>query len=322
MIAPEQLGWGELVERHPDWEEAEQELVVRACRRMGISQAVAPSTFPLELADRLRAAGVELNVDRRLFERRRRVKNSDELAGIERAQRAAEAAMAAAAELLRAGEPAGGVVRIEGEALTSERVKEVIAGALADHPVTCEEPIVAHGVQVAVGHEHGSGPIAPGEPVVIDLWPRDTASACFTDMARTFVVGTVPDEIRHWHSLCREALQRATAAIHPGVNAREVYEVVCDLFHQHSLPTQLSSPPGEILREGFPYSLGHGVGLEVHEAPTLGRPRGYELVAGDVIAVEPSLCRPDIGGVQIEDLVRVTDDGAETITRYAYDLEP
>src|SRR6266542_47251 len=83
VIGPEQLGWDELVERHADWEEAEQELVVRACRRMGITAAAAPSAFPLELADRLRAAGIDLTVDRHLFERRRRAKNSEELAGIE-----------------------------------------------------------------------------------------------------------------------------------------------------------------------------------------------------------------------------------------------
>jgi len=322
VIAPEQLGWDELVERHEDWEEAEQELVVRACRRMGIGEAVAPSSFPLELGDRLRAAGVDLRVDRRLFETRRRVKNASELSGIERAQRAAEAAMGAAAALLRTAESAGGQLLLDGEPLTSERLKEAIAGALADHPVTCEEPIVSHGPQIAMGHDHGSGPIAAGEPVVIDLWPRDTESGCHTDMARTLVVGTPADEIGHWHRLCREALQRAVAAIRPGVNAREVYEGVCEFFHEHSLPTQLSSPPGEILREGFAYSLGHGVGLEVHEAPTLGRLRGYELVAGDVVAVEPSLMRPDLGGVQIEDLVRVTEDGAETLTRYPYELEP
>jgi Xaa-Pro aminopeptidase len=112
------------------------------------------------------------------------------------------------------------------------------------------------------------------------------------------------------------------AAIRPGAGGRELFEIVCDLFAEHSLPTQLSKPAGETLREGFNHSLGHGVGLEVHEEPSLGRTRGDVLVAGDVLAVEPGLYRPDIGGVRLEDLVLVTDTGAETITRYAYDLEP
>jgi Xaa-Pro aminopeptidase len=318
----DELGWDELVQSHEDWDDAHLELTVRACERLGISDALVPGRFPLELADRLRAAGVELAADRHLFEGRRRVKSAAELEGIDRAQRAAEAGVAAAAELLRAADPADGTLRLGGEALTCERLKAAIADALSSHPVTCEEPIVAHGPQTAIGHDHGSGPIAPGEPVVIDLWPQDRTSACFTDMARTFVVGEVPDEIRDWHALCLDALGRAKAAIRPGVKGRAVFEVVCDLFHEHSLPTQLSKEPGEALREGFFHSLGHGVGLEVHEAPALGRPRGDELVAGDVVAVEPGLYRPDIGGVQIEDLVRVTDDGAETITEYPYELAP
>jgi Xaa-Pro aminopeptidase len=322
VIQPEQLGWDELVERYADWEDAEQELVVRACRRMGIGEAVAPATFPLELADRLRAAGVELTGDHRAFEQRRRAKTEPELAGIERAQRAAEAAMTAAAELLRAAEPADGVVQAGGEPLTSERLRDAMYAAMSSHPVTCEEPIVAHGPQAAIGHERGSGPIAPSEPVVIDLWPRDTESACFADMTRTFVVGDVPEEIRQWHSVCEEALERAKAAIRPGANGRDPFEAACELFHEHGLPTQLSKDPGVTLTEGFNHSLGHGVGLQVHEAPSLGRTRGYELVPGDVLAVEPGLYRPDIGGVRLEDLVVVTEKGAETITRYPYVLQP
>jgi Xaa-Pro aminopeptidase len=321
VIQPEQLGWDELVERHDDWEDAEQELVVRACRRMGIGEALVPAGFPLELADRLRAAGVELVADHRAFEQRRRAKTQAELAGIERAQRAAEDAMAAAAGLLREATPVDGALHAGDAPLTSERLKEAIYEALARHPVTCEEPIVAHGPQGAMGHERGSGPIAPSEPVVIDLWPQDTESACFADMTRTFVVGDVPDEISKWHSLCEDALRRAKDVIRPGANAREPFEAVCELFQEHGFPTQLSKEAGSTLTEGFNHSLGHGVGLEVHEAPSLGRTRGYELVAGDVLAVEPGLYRPDIGGVRLEDLVVVTEDGCETLTRHPYALE-
>jgi Xaa-Pro aminopeptidase len=76
-----------------------------------------------------------------------------------------------------------------------------------------------------------------------------------------------------------------------------------------------------VLKDGFYHSLGHGVGLEVHEQPTLGRGPG-ELVAGDVIAVEPGLYRHGYGGCRLEDLVHVTEDGAEVLTDYPYDLTP
>jgi Xaa-Pro aminopeptidase len=106
------------------------------------------------------------------------------------------------------------------------------------------------------------------------------------------------------------------------MTGRDVFEVVCNYFAEHGQPTQLTKEAGETLEEGFNHSLGHGVGLEVHEAPSLGRTHGEELVAGDVLAVEPGLYRPDIGGVRLEDLVLVTNTGAETLTRYAYGLEP
>lgn len=322
VIQPEQLGWDELIERHEDWEDAEQELVVRACRRMGIADAMVPASFPLELGDRMRAAGIELAADHRAFEQRRRAKTESELTGIGRAQRAAEAAMTAAAGLLRRAEPANGALNVDGEVLTSERLKAAIYDALSSHPVSCEEPIVAHGPQGAVGHERGSGPIAPSEVVVIDLWPQDTESACFADMTRSFLVGEVPEEIGRWHSLCEQALARAKEAIRPGANGRDPFELVCELFGQHGYPTQLSKEAGSTLREGFNHSLGHGVGLQVHEAPALGRTRGYELVPGDVLAVEPGLYHPDIGGVRLEDLVLVTEHGCETLTSYPYALEP
>jgi Xaa-Pro aminopeptidase len=95
---------------------------------------------------------------------------------------------------------------------------------------------------------------------------------------------------------------------------------VCELFQEHGFPTQLNKDPGKPLEDGFFHSLGHGVGLEVHELPGLGR-TGEELVAGDVLAVEPGLYRKGFGGCRLEDLVLVTDDGAEVLTNFPYDLK-
>ena len=101
----------------------------------------------------------------------------------------------------------------------------------------------------------------------------------------------------------------------------DVFTLVCELFHEAGQPTQLSKQPGEVLEDGFYHGLGHGVGLEVHEAPSLGRAPGA-MVAGDVVTVEPGLYRHGYGGVRLEDLVLVTEDGAENLTEYPYDLEP
>jgi Xaa-Pro aminopeptidase len=167
----------------------------------------------------------------------------------------------------------------------------------------------------------GSGPIAPGEPVVIDMWPRDAESACFADMTRTFVVGEAPAELRQYHELTLESLARSRRAVRPGVEGRELHRVSCEPYEEAGLPTQRSKKPGQVLEDGFYHSLGHGVGLEVHEAPPLGRGPGV-LVAGDVITLEPGCYRRGFGGCRLEDLVLVTEDGCEVLTDFPYDLEP
>jgi Xaa-Pro aminopeptidase len=98
-------------------------------------------------------------------------------------------------------------------------------------------------------------------------------------------------------------------------------EIACDLFHEHGYPTQLNKQPGEVLESGFFHGLGHGVGLEVHEKPSLSR-TGHDLVVGDVITLEPGLYRAGFGGVRLEDILVVTDGGAELVTDYPYDLTP
>jgi Xaa-Pro aminopeptidase len=230
--------------------------------------------------------------------------------------------MRAAAELLRRAEPNGAGLRVDGEALTCERVKEAIRNAVARAGASAgEELIVAHGAQSASGHEMGSGPIQAGEPVVIDLWPRDRESACFADMTRTFVVGDAPDELRRYHDLTRESLARSMAAVRSGAAAREIFKVSCQPYEEAGLPTLLTKAPGQVLTDGYFHSLGHGVGLEVHEAPTLGRAPD-QLMAGDVITLEPGCYRQGFGGCRLEDLVLVTEGGAELMTDFPYDLEP
>jgi Xaa-Pro aminopeptidase len=317
----EEFGWDELVAKGLPREEVDLELALRAVQEWGVSSAVVPSAFPLELADRLRAKGVELTVDRDFFLRRRRVKTEAELAGIRRAQSGADAAMGAARDLLSSAEARNGDLVVEGEPLTCERVKLEIQRVFGERGLASDEFIVSHGPQSAVGHDMGSGPIAPGESIVIDLWPRDRESACYADMTRTFVVGEVSDELREYHRLVYDALQRSLEDVRAGVEGRSVFERVCELFHEAGQPTQLSKKPGEVLDSGFYHGLGHGVGLEVHEQPWLGRSPG-ELVAGDVVTLEPGLYRHGYGGVRLEDLAVVTDDGCENLTDFPYDLTP
>ena len=318
----EEFGSDELIGSGRSYQEIQREIPVRAVKAFGVTSAVVPETFPLWLADLLREEGVELAVDGLFFDERRRVKTAAELAGIRRAQRAAEAGMDAARALFRQAAQNGDGLVVDGEALTVERVKTAMAQAFAAHGSSADDFIVAPGPQGAVGHDMGSGPIRAGVPIVIDVWPRDNETACFADMTRTFVIGDVPDDVARWHALCKQALDAAVADIRDGADGRAIYDTTCDIFEAAGEPTQRTKEAGRTLADGFFHGLGHGVGLEVHEQPGLGLTAKNALRAGDVVTVEPGLYRQGFGGVRLEDLVLVTEQGAENLTRYPYDLAP
>jgi Xaa-Pro aminopeptidase len=322
VLSYQELGLDDLLASGLSRNEILLELTLRACRSLGVRSAVVPATFPLEVADHLRANDIQVAVDRKLFETRRRAKTEAELAGIRRAQRAAEAGMEAARDLLRRAEERNGSLVLDGEPLTCERIKGAVAEAFAEHDAAADDFTVSHGAQTAAGHERGSGPIAPREPILIDLFPRDRASSCYADMTRTYVVGLPPPHLGEYHRLCLEALELALAGTRPGVFGSELFAETCHLFEQHGYATLLSNEPGKQLQEGFSHGLGHGVGLELHEKPTLTVVRDDPLVAGDVISLEPGLYRQGYGGCRLEDLVLVTEDGVENLTDFPYDLEP
>jgi Xaa-Pro aminopeptidase len=317
----EEFGYDELLAQGLPRHEVLMRTLVDGVQRVGVTDAVVPHDFPVELADRLRDAGVKLTPDHDFFAQRRRVKNETELDGIRRAQRGTEAGMAAARDMLSAAEPSNGTLVLDGEPLTSERLKAKIIEVFNEHNLVSDEMIVAIGSQAASGHDMGSGPIAPGQAVVIDLFPRDRETGCYADMTRTFVVGDISDELAEYHRLVHDALMKSIAAVRAGEQGSDVFRLVCDVFHDAGYPTQLSKQPGEVLASGFFHGLGHGVGLEVHEPPWLSRDPST-LVAGDVITLEPGLYRQGWGGVRLEDLVLVTEDGAENLTKFAYDLTP
>jgi Xaa-Pro aminopeptidase len=316
----EEFGSDEIRRSGVDIHTAAIQLAVRIAEGLRLEDATVPRNFPLGIADALRAAGVALTVDQKLFDDRRRRKNEKELAGIRRAEKAAEAGIDVARDLLRRADRSNGSLSVDGQRLTCELLKERIQTVFLAHGALAEEMIVSHGPQTAVGHDMGSGEIAADDVVILDLFPIDLESACYADITRTFTIGEVPDEIRQWHDLCREALELAVAEIKPGVDGGALHRLVSEFFAERGFPTQLTKAEGEVLRDGFYHGLGHGVGLEVHESPGLGM-LGEELVAGDVITIEPGLYRYGFGGVRVEDLLLVTDDGYERLTDCPYDLE-
>jgi Xaa-Pro aminopeptidase len=183
-----------------------------------------------------------------------------------------------------------------------------------------DEILIHSGDACLQGHDVGRGPIAPGESCIIDCFPRDRRTGAYTDMTRTFVPGEPSADLVRLHADCRQALEIARDAIAPGRD--DAFARVAQFFEERGWPTQRTHRDDTPLREGFFHSLGHGVGLEVHEAPSLGR-RSEALAVGDVVAVEPGLYFAGVGGVRLEDTLLVTDAGPQPFTDpLPYELQP
>jgi Xaa-Pro aminopeptidase len=314
------FGTRDLQESGMSWDDVVLEVTARVAAELGIDEAVVPPAFPVEAADFLRGRGVAVRADRERFQMRRRAKDEVELRGIRAAQRATEAAMARVVEMLGAASANGAGLELDGEPLTAERVRAGVIDTLREHGCGGEPPITSPGPQGALVHQLGTGQLKPGESLIVDIFPVDDASRYHADMTRTFCFGPAPERLRHMHATVHEALRRSTEAIRAGVNGRAVWEVACDAIEAGGYRTERGVAAGESLDEDFFHGLGHGVGLEVHEAPSMGR-SGDDLIAGDVVTIEPGVYRKDFGGVRLEDLAVVRDGGCEVLTDFPYDLE-
>jgi Xaa-Pro aminopeptidase len=288
---------------------------------LGVDAVATPDRFPLGPADRLRERdiGVTPDTDDVVTGIRAR-KTPEEIDHVRDTQRANEAAMRAAEALLREADVTEGsadpVLHHDGAVLTSERVKTEIESTLLEHGCGLDETIVACGADAADPHNRGSGPLRPDEPIIVDIFPRSKTTGYHGDMTRTFVVGEPDDTVSEWFDRTHEAFDAALDAVEPGVTGAAVHDAVCDVYEDAEIPTLRSDPTAET---GFIHSTGHGVGLDVHELPRVA-PDGDELRPGHVVTIEPGLYDPSVGGVRIEDLIVVTDDGYENLTDYPIEL--
>jgi Xaa-Pro aminopeptidase len=282
------------------------------------SPVAVPPHFGVAYADELRARGIKIEPDGRLFADLRRVKTPEEISHIEETQRTTEEACARAAEILEEAEVAGdGTLHWRGETLTSELLRSEIDVELLRRGCAADEgTITAGGPQAADPHERGSGPLKAGKTIILDIFPRNQKSRYYADMTRTFVKGEPEDELVKMYGAVLEAQETGLSMMRAGVNGRDVHDKVSDILHQKGYKTSKhDQKPGEPLTEGFFHGTGHGVGLEVHEAPRVSTV-DEELRAGDVVTVEPGLYKPGVGGVRIEDLVVITEDDCRNLTNF------
>jgi Xaa-Pro aminopeptidase len=281
-----------------------------------VGAVVVPGSFPIDYGDALRRRGIDVQVRREPFFEERLVKTPAELACIAKAMRRTEAALAAAIGAIRESEIVDGALRWRGETLTAELLKRLIARSLLDDGMLARHTIVACGEAACDPHNEGSGPLKPGQAVIIDVFPRDEASGYFADITRTVVKGRAPEALRKMYRAVADGQECAFRLIRDGADGEAIHRGVQATLEGHGFKT------GEVggRMQGFFHGTGHGLGLEIHELPRLSR-IPTTLRTGNVVTVEPGLYYPGIGGIRIEDVVVVTENGCSNLTAYPKELE-
>lgn len=287
------------------------DIVHAVLQEHGVRKLTVPRTFPYAYAARLLELRYEIETGKEPFYEQRAIKTDEEIRHVEAAQRATEEAVAAAHDALRAARTKNGVLWLDGEPLTSERVKKLINVKLMERDCVAQHTIVAGGDQACDPHHEGSGPLRSDQSIIFDVFPRNSQTRYFADMSRTVIKGHATPELKRLYRTVLDAQEEAIGKIRDGADGAKIHQGICDRFEAAGFKTGLVN--GRM--QGYFHGTGHGVGLDIHEAPRISR-TGSLLQEGHIVTVEPGLYYPGLGAARIEDMVVVTRDGCRNLTNY------
>jgi Xaa-Pro aminopeptidase len=285
------------------WDRVEQ---IRAMmKKAGVTKIQIPTDFPAGLYQDLLKKKVKVTILKKPICSERKVKREDEIAKLRKSQQAAVASMKAAIDRIGSAKIGkNDTLYIGREILTSEKVRQLVHKTLIDHDCAGVETIVAGGDQGTDPHERGHGPLFAGQSIILDIFPRSEKTGYWGDMTRTVCRGPANPELKKLYNAVKAAQAAALRAVKPGICADDIHKVCIDLFEKRGFKTGEDNGT----HVGFIHGTGHGVGLDIHELPRVGR-SGEILEVGNVITIEPGLYYPGLGGVRIEDTVVVTEKG-------------
>jgi Xaa-Pro aminopeptidase len=245
-----------------------------------------------------------------LFDEAYVTKDADEIARIRSVAARTSAVWQATWDFI-AGHRAEGetVVKADGTPLTIGDVKHFVRRELLDRDLEDDAMIFAEGRDGGFPHSRGEAamPLQLGKAIVFDLFPREIGGGYFHDSTRTWSIGYATPEVEQAYNEVMDAFDVAVDNFRPNIPARVLQEAVQDYFESKGHPTTRSNPSTNV---GYVHSLGHGVGLNIHERPSIGHLSKDTLQPGNVISIEPGLYYPDRGfGVRVEDLCYVDASG-------------
>jgi len=273
-------------------------------------KVLVPPNFPVALAEAL-GEFCTIIVDKGTVPAMRAKKDRSEISKLKKIQKITDKAMGVAVSMIRDSTVKKGILYSGGSPLTSKKIRFAMHNLLLEHECSAVDTIVSCGEDTAIPHMTGTGPLKANEPIVIDIFPFDEKTGYYADMTRTVSKGKPSKDIMDMYSTLREAKEMGISHVRAGVSGASVYQDVIDFFKDHGYESDT---------RGFVHNLGHGVGLQVHELPTVGPSGTGPLEPGNVITIEPGLYYPGIGGVRIEDIGEVTKTGFDKFTKFPEDL--
>jgi len=285
----------------------------------GISELQVPAHFPLGYAEQLRSWGFTITPVEGAFFPSRAIKSEHEIRCLAQAEQLTRKSMRQAELYLAAcGIGDDGILRdgATGKKVKSADVRRVIETFLIGKGAMPAHTIVACGREGADPHNIGSGFIRAHQTIIIDIFPRVLATGYWGDMTRTFVKGKADPDIKKLYRTVREGQDIGLSMVASGVNGVDIHGAITAHFDKQGFPTKTIRGK----QTGFFHGTGHGVGLEIHEAPRISTSNDV-LQAGQVVTVEPGLYYPGLGGVRLEDMVVVRDGGCDNLTRHKRQLE-
>lgn len=296
-----------------DRETATAQAAAECLRRQGIAEVTADRTLPLIFAEYLSRAGIAVECDPEMWVAERRQKTEQEIDHLRSAQKTTERAIQFACEMIATAQAnKQGTLTRDNQPLTSERVRTAIDHFLMDEGFVNPTSIVAGGPQGADCHAIGSGPLETGLPVIVDIFPRSRNTRYWGDCTRTVVHGDVPDRVRNMHNAVCQAKAIAEQTVAVGITGEQVHQATIEEIRKHGFEVGLPDEQTSDSYCAMTHGTGHGVGLDIHEPPLLDF-NGPALLAGEAMTVEPGLYCREIGGIRVEDMVIVRDDGCENL---------
>ena len=297
--------------------ESEAYIISSFLTEYDIDSIGVPRNFDLYIYEVLENNGISVQTVPDVVMDARKQKSKSEIELMRNSQIATEKAMNKAKDIIRQSEVRQNELYYNDDPLTSEKLKDKLKDVLSEYDCHLDESIVACGKQSVDPHKLGSGKLRPNKPIIIDIYPQHK-SGYWGDMTRTFVKGEPDDQFKEMYKMTREAFESALDMLSngSGVKAQQVHNMVCDVFESTGYPTIRD---GDIDR-GFLHSTGHGIGLELHEPPRIAD-NDEVLEEGYVLTLEPGLYDSEYGGVRIEDMIVITEDGYENLNDFEYDYQ-